>query len=83
MLYLHRLSIWYLDLQPDNIIVQEGQVALVDFGNAVKKGEQYSQSYFHGTLGYAAPEQYYGEAGEQSDIYAVGAILYFLFYQLK
>ena len=81
MLYLHRLSIWYLDLQPDNIIVQEGQVALVDFGNAVKKGEQYSQSYFHGTLGYAAPEQYYGEAGEQSDIYAVGAILYFLFYQ--
>lgn len=83
LVYLHGLPIpiFYLDLQPDNIIVQNGQVALVDFGNAVKKGEQYLQNYFHGTLGYAAPEQYYGEATEQSDIYAVGAILYFLLYQ--
>lgn len=83
MVYLHGLPepVWYLDLQPDNIIIREEQVALVDFGNAAKKGEQGTQKHFHGTLGYAAPEQYYGEAEERSDIYGVGAILYFLFYQ--
>ncbi len=81
--YLHGLSVpvLYLDLQPDNILIQEGKAVLVDFGNAVKKGEQHTQNYFHGTLGYAAPEQYYGEAEARSDIYAVGAILYFLLYR--
>jgi len=53
----------------------------VDFGNAVKKGEQTMQCHFHGTPGYAAPEQYYGEADERSDIYGMGAVLYFLVYQ--
>lgn len=83
LIYLHGLPVpvLYLDLQPDNIIVQDGQVALVDFGNAIQKEKQHSQNHFHGTLGYAAPEQYYGEAEEQSDIYAIGAILYFLLYQ--
>lgn len=81
--YLHTCStpILYLDLQPNNIIIQQEQVALVDFGNARRKGKQREQNYFHGTPGYAAPEQYYGEAEEQSDIYGIGAILYFLLYQ--
>lgn len=83
LVYLHSLPVpvLYLDLQPDNIIIRNGEAVLIDFGNAVKKGGQYLQNYFHGTLGYAAPEQYYGEAAEQSDIYAAGAILYFLFYK--
>lgn len=83
LVYLHGLPIpvLYLDLQPDNVIVQGEEVALIDFGNAAKKGEQRSKDCFHGTLGYAAPEQYYGEAEERSDIYGVGAILYYLLYQ--
>ena len=38
--YLNGLSVpvLYLDLQPDNIVIQKGQAVLVDFGNAVKKG---------------------------------------------
>lgn len=81
--YLHTLPnpVLYLDLQPDNIIIRNNQAMLVDFGNAVKKGEQTLQNYFHGTPGYAAPEQYYGRAEERSDIYGVGAVLYFLLYR--
>lgn len=81
--YLHGLPtpIFYLDLQPNNIIIQNEQAVLVDFGNAVKRGEQRTQSFFHGTPGYAAPEQYYGGAEERSDIYGVGAVLYFLLYR--
>lgn len=83
LVYLHGLPVpvLYLDLKPDNIVIQGEQVALVDFGNAVKLGEQRSKHCFHGTLGFAAPEQYYGEAEERSDIYGVGAILYYLLYQ--
>jgi len=81
--YLHQLPdpVLYLDLQPDNILICKEQVALIDFGNAVQKGEQRQQRFFHGTPGFAAPEQYYGEAEERSDIYGLGAVLYFLLYQ--
>lgn len=80
--YLHENAqpVLYLDLQPNNIIIKDGRVFLVDFGNAIFLKEQKQEKFLHGTLGYAAPEQYYGEAEKRSDIYALGAILYFLVY---
>lgn len=80
--YLHKCSppVFYLDLQPENIIVAKECVYLPDFGNAARAGEQHRRKQFAGTPGYAPPEQYYGEVDERSDIYGIGAILYYLIF---
>ena len=68
--------ILYLDLQPKNLLLCRGTVKLVDFGRAAFFGED---SEAAGTPGCAAPEQYAGEQpDERTDIYGIGAVLYFL-----
>lgn len=71
--YLHRNGILYLDVKPENIIIREDSLALIDFGGAIRKTE-YPQVVF-GTQGYAAPEQYSGRAQERSDIYGIGRVI--------
>ncbi|HIZ78177.1 MAG TPA: serine/threonine protein kinase [Candidatus Lachnoclostridium stercorigallinarum] len=68
--------ILYLDLQPKNLLLCRGTVKLVDFGQAAFFGESGEAA---GTPGCAAPEQYAGEQpDERTDIYGIGAVLYFL-----
>ena len=68
--------ILYLDLQPKNLLLCRGTVKLVDFGRAALAGETGGAV---GTPGCAAPEQYAGEVpDERTDVYGVGAVLYFL-----
>lgn len=79
--YLHQNErpIIYLDLKPENIMVSNATLKLVDFGTAryTKSGMEKRTSI--GTIGYAAPEQYRtGKVDERSDIFSVGKILYFL-----
>lgn len=77
--YLHQQNppVFFLDLKPENVIYEEGKVTLIDFGNALRQGEEQSVSY--GTIGYAAPEQYgLLPVGQRSDIYATGVLLKFL-----
>lgn len=85
--YLHNLEpdpILYLDLQPDNIFIVKNQIKLIDFGNAVKHSCLQKQKNFYGTLGFAAPEQYEGkEIDYYTDIYGIGAILYYLINGVK
>lgn len=77
--YLHEQKppVFFLDLKPENVMYREGKVTLVDFGNAVRKGEEIPVSY--GTVGYAAPEQYgVMPVGAESDIYGAGVLLKYL-----
>ena len=68
--------ILYLDLQPKNLLLCQRTVKLVDFGRAAFFGESGGVA---GTPGCAAPEQYAGEEpDERTDIYGIGAVLYFL-----
>lgn len=80
--YLHDFpmgSIIHLDLQPKNIILSEGKLKLIDFGNAVCLEQNKKRNFFFGTLGYAAPEQYKGNLLDgRADIYGLGSILYYL-----
>ncbi len=80
--YLHfaePIPILYLDLQPKNLLLCNGVIKLVDFDHAVhlKQAKQLTKRY--GTVGCAAPEQYTGETlDERTDIYAIGAVLYYM-----
>ncbi len=82
LIYLHdrRPALVYQDLKPENIMLQgDGTVRLIDLGAAVQHLYDGSRIVSMGTKGYAAPEQEKGNGNEidtQSDIYALGAVLY-------
>ncbi|WP_157514306.1 serine/threonine-protein kinase [Nocardia concava] len=70
--YLHGLGLGYNDVKPDNIMVGDGEVRLIDLGAVAALG---SGGSLYGTVGYQAPE--YTETGPSvaADIYAVGRTL--------
>ena len=79
--YLHGQNIIYRDLSPDNIMASaSGDFVLIDFG-AVKEGfSGLNQSVATG-IGkpdYGPPEQLQGYPTYQSDIFSVGATMWFL-----
>jgi len=88
--YAHQHGIVHRDLKPSNVLVDnQGKVQVIDFGLAKEfnglrsaiTGEQ-----LIGTPLYMAPEQLLREparTGPESDIYAIGVILYELLTQRK
>lgn len=78
--FLHRQHppVIYRDLKPSNIMLNtKGQIKLVDFGIA-RHVEEENENTHVVSAGYSPPEQYWGGATPQSDIYALGATIYFL-----
>jgi len=75
--HLHSRNIIHRDLKPDNILLQGETPRLADFGIArvIKTTNPYSVT-ISGTLHYMAPEAYRGKRTEQTDLWAVGVILY-------
>jgi tetratricopeptide (TPR) repeat protein len=82
--YLHRRGIIHRDLKPDNVLVDgSGAVKLLDFGLALSVTGQSRGSFTEGvagTMAYMAPELFAEEtATVQSDLYAVGLLMYEVF----
>ncbi|BBM84319.1 protein kinase domain-containing protein [Candidatus Uabimicrobium amorphum] len=79
--YAHRKGIIHRDLKPQNVIVTGNKCKVLDFGLAKSvERESFSVSgTLAGTPTYMAPEQAHNfkNANEQSDVYSLGAILYF------
>jgi len=75
---IHNRGYVHGDLKPENVVVNhEGAATLVDFGFACKIGARLGS--IRGTREYIAPEQVErGIMTEQTDLYNLGATMYFL-----
>ena len=82
--YLHTQSILFRDLKPSNIMVSDdGRLHLIDFGIARSASQGQKTTTFlqgTGTRGFSPIEQYGDRLStdQRSDIYALGATLYYL-----
>jgi serine/threonine-protein kinase len=77
----HDKGVLHRDLKPSNIMIDgRGHVLITDFGLAGVMGSIEGAEVRNGTPGYMAPEQLSGkEVSAQSDIYALGVVLYEMF----
>jgi serine/threonine protein kinase len=80
--HTHQHNIVHCDLKPENILLNvtsHGWVAkIADFGIAHfnEPMNQSDSTGYTGSPAYMAPERFYGRYSPQSDLYAVGVILY-------
>jgi predicted Ser/Thr protein kinase len=77
----HTKGVLHRDLKPGNIMIDgHGEVRIMDFGLAAVGDQIDAADVRSGTPAYMAPEQLAGrEATQQSDLYALGLVLYELF----
>lgn len=76
---VHAAGFLHRDIKPDNIQVRadDGRLVLLDFGSAGQAVAVADQAAVVVTPGYAPPEQYgLGGQGPWTDLYALGATLY-------
>lgn len=79
--YLHSLSpvVVHRDISPDNLMYDStGRVKLIDF-NVAREMEAGTTRTVVGKHNYMAPEQFKGRACPKSDLYSLGATLYYLY----
>ncbi|MBP6350206.1 MAG: serine/threonine protein kinase [Candidatus Obscuribacter sp.] len=78
--HLHSLSppVVHRDISPENIILKEDDTAvLIDFG-AANEYLGTATGTMVGKQCYVSPEQFKGKASTESDLYSLGATLYYL-----
>jgi len=88
--YLSRVRpkpVVHCDIKPANIIIDRNsqQAVLVDFGTAkarylrrLRASPDKDRDSVYGTVGYAPPELYRGQAGAKSDVFSLAATMYHL-----
>ncbi|MGB2571640.1 protein kinase domain-containing protein [Micromonospora citrea] len=73
---VHAQGVVHRDVTPDNVMVDDDDVKLLDFGIAARIGERPVRSWTFGTPPYLAPERLADAAADPAaDIYSLGALL--------
>ncbi len=74
----HDKGVLHRDLKPANVMIDgRGQARIADFGLAVEATREAVAEEFAGSVAYMAPERFRGlPATAQSDLYALGLVLY-------
>lgn len=75
---LHKNNIVHRDISANNVIIDsKGNVKLIDMGiSRIKNPQKSVDTYFMGTAGYAAPEQFgFRQTDEKSDIFSLGVLM--------
>jgi hypothetical protein len=77
--YLHGRGIVHGDLSPANILrAEDGRAVLIDLGGlGMAQPDGQRRDRFSGTLGFAAAEALVGQGGQLSDLFSLGATLFF------
>ncbi|MGL6233722.1 MAG: tetratricopeptide repeat protein [Segniliparus sp.] len=70
--YLHSIGLAYNDLKPENIMLTEGQLTLIDLGAVTS---MHDTDRLYGTVGYQAPELTLTGPTVQTDLFTVGRTL--------
>lgn len=88
VLELHEINIIHTDLKPENFLLVEGQLKIIDFGLAMElmAGQDYAyRKFVGGTKKYLSPESLRGGGSfdplgsklcTKSDVWALGIVLY-------
>ncbi len=75
---IHARGFVYADLKPHHILLDGNlRVKLIDFGFSAPIGSRLNG--LKGTWGYLAPEQAGGELDSQTDVFNLGAVMYWFF----
>lgn len=75
--HLHGVGYVHADLKPQNIVVDDIlMIKMIDFGFAAPIGQKLSA--YKGTFGYLAPEQTGGKLTEKTDVFNLGAAIYWV-----
>ena len=83
--FAHKSNIIHLDIKPGNILLLKKAepidfVKVIDFGlsRVITRESGTTVTRFRGTHQFCAPEQFGGKVSHRSDIYSLGATLYYL-----
>ncbi len=83
LLFLHNPArkILHLDIKPENLLLTNHKLKLIDFGSAIYQSQQKKAGVIFGTPSYCAPEmKTMGELTEQTDIYCMGRCMEYLLF---
>ena len=81
LIFLHHPArkILHLDIKPENILLVNHKMKLLDFGSATCRNRQNENHLVFGTPAYCAPEmRCQGKLSEKTDIYCMGKCMEFL-----
>jgi serine/threonine protein kinase len=75
--HAHERTVIHRDIKPANLIWDGCNLTLIDFGIAIREGQQYTFGGLGaGTEGYQHPKARAGDPDEQTDLFAAGIVAY-------